>query len=576
MNRRAFLSWSAVGPFAHLLPLKALTEAQAFGQPGAAPRELKADVAIVGGGVGGVACALAAARKGLKVILTEETDWIGGQLTAQAVPPDEHPWIEERGSTRTYRSFRNKVREYYRRHYPLTDQAANDPRLNPGLGTVSKLCHEPRVALAVLLEMLAPYVSAGRVRILQPFLATAAELDRDNVTAVVGRTSAGRTIVLEASYFVDATELGDLLPLAKVEYVTGSESQNDTREPHASPEARPDNHQAFTLCFAMDYEPDRDNTIDPPRNYKMWREYIPQLNPPWPGPLLSWAMSDPRTLKKRELAFDPTGQALKGLNLWTYRRILAQSHFSHDVAFRDICLVNWPQNDYWLGNLFGGGPNDREHYLAARDLSLSLLYWLQTEAPHPDGKKQGWRGLRLRGDVTGTDTGDGLAMAPYVRESRRIRAVFTVTENHIGTEARAKATGKKIGEVTAEPFKDTVGTGSYRIDLHPTSGGDNYVDISSLPFQIPLGALIPIRVENLLPACKNIGTTHITNGCYRLHPVEWSIGEAVGELIAFCLSKKRVPRQVRKDEKLLADFQGQLTHAGCDLHWPEEIAKTPR
>ena len=53
-----------------------------------------------------------------------------------------------------------------------------------------------------------------------------------------------------------------------------------------------------------------------------------------------------------------------------------------------------------------------------------------------------------------------------------------------------------------------------------------YIDISSLPFQVPLGALIPRRVENLLPACKNLGTTHITNGCYRLHPVEWAIGEA--------------------------------------------------
>ncbi|MCS6865370.1 MAG: FAD-dependent oxidoreductase [Gemmataceae bacterium] len=576
MNRRLFLASSLVGPFAHLLPVTALTDAKAFGQQRQVPREWKADLAIIGGGVGGVACALAAARNGLQVILTEETDWIGGQFTAQAVPPDEHPWIEERGSTRTYRTFRNRVRDYYRRHYPLTEAAANDPKLNPGLGTVSKLCHEPKVALAVLLEMLAPYVSARRVRILQPFVAMAAELDRDTVTAILGRTRSDRVMVLEASYFVDATELGDLLPLAKVEHVTGSESQNDTREPHASPEARPHNHQAFTLCFAMDYQPDRDNTIETPRNYKRWREYIPQLNPPWPGPLLSWVMSDPRTLKKRELAFDPTQRAGKGLNLWTYRRILAQSHFADDAGFQDICLVNWPQNDYWLGNLFGGGPDDREHYLAARDLSLSLLYWMQTEAPHPDGKKQGWKGLRLRGDVTGTDESDGLAMAPYIRESRRIRAVFTVTENHIGTEARAKATGKKVGEVTAEPFQDTVGTGSYRIDLHPTSGGDNYVDISSLPFQIPLGALIPIRVENLLPACKNIGTTHITNGCYRLHPVEWSIGEAVGELVAYCLAKKRVPRQVRKDQKLLSDFQARLAQAGCDLHWPEEIAKIPR
>jgi hypothetical protein len=88
--------------------------------------------------------------------------------------------------------------------------------------------------------------------------------------------------------------------------------------------------------------------------------------------------------------------------------------------------------------------------------------------------------------------------------------------------------------------------------------------------------LIPRRVENLLPACKNIGTTHITNGCYRLHPVEWSIGEAVGELAAFCISKRRIPRQIRRDAVLLTDFQAKLAKAGMDLDWPEEIAKKVR
>jgi hypothetical protein len=200
---------------------------------------------------------------------------------------------------------------------------------------------------------------------------------------------------------------------------------------------------------------------------------------------------------------------------------------------------------------------------------------MQNDAPRPDGR-HGWRGLRLRGDVTGTEDRDGLAMAPYVRESRRIQALFTVTENHVGVDARANLLKKKPGEFTAEVFPDSVGTGSYRIDLHPSSAGDNYIDVSSLPFQIPLGALIPKRVENLLPACKNIGTTHITNGCYRLHPVEWSVGEVAGELVAFCLAKKRVPRQVRKDAKLLADFQARLARVGVDLEWPEEIAKTVR
>ena len=56
--------------------------------------ERTTDILIVGGGLGGVAAALAVLQLGRSVLLTEETDWLGGQLTAQAVPPDEHPWIE--------------------------------------------------------------------------------------------------------------------------------------------------------------------------------------------------------------------------------------------------------------------------------------------------------------------------------------------------------------------------------------------------------------------------------------------------------------------------------------------------
>ncbi len=132
-----------------------------------------------------------------------------------------------------------------------------------------------------------------------------------------------------------------------------------------------------------------------------------------------------------------------------------------------------------------------------------------------------------------------------------------------------KVTGQKRDEVRAERFADSVGLGSYRIDLHPSSGGDNYIDVSSLPFQIPLGALLPRRVENLLPACKNLGVTHVTNGCYRLHPVEWNVGEAAGALAAFCLQRKEPPRQVRKDRKLLADFQALLRGEGVELEWPK-------
>ncbi len=570
MRRRTFLQGTVAAPTILLGRSAAGPFSAVAADADAAPRtaEMKADVVIAGGGVGGCAAALAAARRGLTVVMTEETDWIGGQLTAQAVPPDESPWVEAFGGTRSYRDFRTRVRDYYRRNYPLTAEARARWNLNPGNGSVSRLCHEPRVALAVLEEMLAPYVSGGRVTILRHHEVTAAEADGDRVRAVTATSlRTGRRTALVAPYFVDATELGDLLPLANVEHVTGAESQKDTGEPHAPAEAQPANMQAFTCCFAIEHREGEDHTIERPREYAFWRDYVPRLTPPWPGRLLSLTTSHPHTCEPRTHEFDP----VKATGLWHYRRIADRRQYVEGTFPGDISLINWPQNDYWLGNLIGVSREESaRHIERAKQLSLSLLYWLQTECPRPDGGT-GWKGLRLRPDIVGTE--DGLAKYPYIRESRRIRAVFTVLEQHVGTDGRAKLTGKPVEELSAEPFADSVGTGSYRIDLHPSSGGDNYIDVSSLPFQIPLGALIPQRVENLLPACKNVGVTHITNGCYRLHPIEWNIGESVGTLVAYCLRRKRLPREVRAKEALLAEYQNALHNDGVELAWPKV---TPR
>jgi hypothetical protein len=560
-TRRAFLGSSA-------LPLLAgaLRPARAAA-PASGAREMAADLVIVGGGFGGCAAALAACRAGLDVILTEETDWIGGQVTAQAVPPDEHPWIESFGCNRSYRRYRDLVRAFYREHYPLTAAARAEAHLNPGGGAVSALCHEPRVGLAVLEQMLAPFVSGRRLRLLTEHVPVSADVAGDRVRAVtVQDLREDRRVTLTAPLCVDATELGDLLPLTGTEYVVGAESRSDTGEESASEVARPEAEQAFTCCFAMDHVPGADHTIPRPAEYGFWRDYVPALRPPWPGRLLSWQMSHPITLAPRTLAFDPAGPVKEGLNLFDYRRIADPSRFVPGTYESGISLVNWPQNDYWLEPLSDRTREERARSVArAKQLSLSLLYWMQTEAPRPDGGA-GWKGLRLREDVVGT--ADGLAKSPYVRESRRILAEFTVKEEHVSTEARLKRTGRPREEVTAEVFPDSVGVGAYRIDLHPTAGGDNYLDVSSLPFQVPLGALLPRRVENLLPACKNVGTTHVTNGCYRLHPVEWAIGEAAGALAAFCKEAGEPPRQVRRDPKRLAAFQDVLRRQGVELEWP--------
>ncbi|MCM2577569.1 FAD-dependent oxidoreductase [Streptomyces meridianus] len=530
--------------------------------------ERRTDVLVVGGGLGGVAAALAVCRRGRSVVLSEPTDWLGGQLTSQAVPPDEHPWIEQFGCTASYRQLRDGIRDYYRSHYPLTEAARGARNLNPGDGRVSKLCHEPRVALAVIESMLAPHRASGRLTVLLGHEPAAAHTDGDTVRAVTLRDAAsGDEITVAADYVLDATETGDLLPLAGAEYVTGAESRDRHGEPHAPDVADPANMQSITVCFAVDHRDGENHVIDRPRDYAFWRDFRPEF---WPGPLLGLTAPDPPTLEPMGRRFVPhpdtataarvaEGKEKGDADLWLFRRILSRDNHRPGAFGSDVTLVNWPLNDYWLGNVIEvDEASAARHLEQARQLSLSVLYWLQTEAPRPDGGT-GFPGVRLRPDVTGTR--DGLAKAAYIRESRRIEAVTTVTENDVSLAVR--------GDRGATPFEDSVGVGSYRIDLHPSTGGDNYIDIPSLPFRIPLGALLPVRMRNLLPAAKNIGTTHITNGCYRLHPVEWNIGEAAGALAAHCLEHRLEPQQVHGEKARLADFRAELVRQGVELAWPE-------
>ncbi len=92
--------------------------------------------------------------------------------------------------------------------------------------------------------------------------------------------------------------------------------------------------QAFTVCFAVDYLPGEDHTIERPDEYGFWRDYVPRMTPPWPGKLLSWSMSNPITLEPRRVTFDPGSGAEPEagvMNLWTYRRIAARSQFARAV-----------------------------------------------------------------------------------------------------------------------------------------------------------------------------------------------------------------------------------------------------
>ena len=76
----------------------------------------------------------------------------------------------------------------------------------------------------------------------------------------------------------------------------------------------------------------------------------------------------------------------------------------------------------------------------------------------------------------------------------------------------------------------------------------------------------------MLAACKNIGVSHIANGAYRLHPVEWNVGEAAGALAAFALARGVAPRNVPGNDDLLRDYQQVLLDRGVPVFWWTDVA----
>jgi len=412
-------------------------------------RDIECEILVVGGGTGGVAAAWAAARSGRSVCLVEETDWIGGQLTAQGVSAlDEHDHIEAFGGTRTYYRLREAIRDHYR---PLA--RAGEADLNPGTCWVTRLAFEPRVALRTLEGFLAPEIEAGRLTIFLRTKAAAAEARDDRVVSVLAvNLEDGRAIRFRPEFVLDATELGDLLPLTGAEHVVGAEAKHETGEPHAQPvEPKPHCVQSFTYTFALERRPAGERHVVPkPEKYEHYRDGQPytlriQVHG---GEIYS---EESGWLDYQVLERAP---GTKGA-LWTYRRLIDRDQF-RDGFPHDISMFNWPGNDYRDMSILDRSPVEVARALQdAKRVSLGFLYWLQTEAPHPGGRP-GFPELRLCPDVMGSM--DGLSKHPYIREARRIKALKTVVEQEVSADHQP---GPR-----AAHFPDSVGIGWYPIDIH--------------------------------------------------------------------------------------------------------------
>ncbi len=509
-------------------------------------------VLVVGGGLGGVAAAEDLARAGVSVILTEPTSHLGGQLTAQGLAtPDENRFVEQDPGTGTrhYRELRDQVRRFYASLPGIAPGRAE----NVGQCWVSRISGEPNVWEQAIRARLATLAGPSGIRqiLLRNQLLDIQRYPGDGRVSYADflDLDTGRITRIGAQFLLDATETGDALPLAAAPWTLGQEAQATYGEPDAPTVAHPEWVQSFTYDFVARWTPQGPQPIiDRPADYDTFRA--------WGQYSLDYEYSDPRGTVAYRMFSKASGA---GGPFWTYRRLIAASSFAANPAYgSDIALINWRGNDYREASPIGK-PSDAQISILrrAKAFAQGFLYWLQTECPRDDGGV-GYPEIQPAGDELG---GDGFAPAPYIRESRRLRAVSPLTENDLIADPA------RPDQSTGTDFADSVGIALYAIDIHPAQGEPPLLK-SVLPYELPLGAFIARSgPSNVLPAALDIGASRLAAASARTHPTEWLCGEVAGHLAAFCLQRGVAPARVRDTPGLLSAFQSQLEADGITTRW---------
>ncbi|MBX2864526.1 MAG: FAD-dependent oxidoreductase [Leptolyngbyaceae cyanobacterium MAG.088] len=525
------------------------------------------DLAVVGGSTAAYSTALTALKLKLNVCLVQPQRMVGGQFTAQALPASDDGDLlrhqadlttvagEEFAISSSQRLFRQRQRQLQ----PVAGRVVDDP----GGSWVGHLSTTPVVAATALQEPLLPYLKSGKL-ILIPYAEPTALLmktptEHRLVNGVVCQdTKTNNTFIVRAKVVVEATDFGDLLEVANLPSRVGQESRSDTGEAILPEEARPQCQQSFTFDVLVERtHAGKGVSIGAPTEYGR----VPWLNlQEFTGEF--WVKKNDGW-KKRDF-FDAFG-------IFRYRRLLRRSLSKNKVLPGDVAVINWgtsghPQrgqccgNDYRSGHLIGLSRTERKQQIKqARIRAQAYIHFLQSNGV-PD--------LKPRGDLTWTN--DGIALEPYIREARRGIALTTIRHEDV-------AASFFPNQARSRTFDDTLGIGQYHyLDLHGNLV-DGHVsprgqDVIALPFTLPAGSLVPVDTDGLILSAKSIGTTHITNAAYRMHPVEWAIGEASGFLGAFCVWTQKQPREIVHDESLLRKLQGFLTRNGIPIVWFDDVS----
>ncbi|MEO1069882.1 MAG: FAD-dependent oxidoreductase, partial [Cyanobacteria bacterium J06638_6] len=470
--------------------------------------QLTADVLVVGGGTGGTAAAIQAARLGAQVLLVSEWPWLGGMLTAAGVTAPDGNELSA-FQTGLWGAFLRELEQ----------------RQSGGLhhGWVSFFTYEPAVGAQIFADWVAALPNLTWRWGHRP---RSVLRSGDRVTGV-----AFDQFSVDAQITIDGTELGDLLALGDVPHRWGWETQAQWQEPSA-PKALDDPSDPLFPAI----------------------EKYPVQSPTWVVVMQDYGETAP--------LIPSTGSQTSFSGAW--EGYGPEQFLNYGRLPNNRFMINWPQqgNDYGIGldRLIESESARYAYWQEAKDHSQQFAHFIQAELGQRYGLAEA-----VFPELESTPGGGGFALYPYYRESRRLIGLATVSERDILPVSEGQVAPLPVN---GEGVVDAIAIGNYPNDHHypgfnmplapkAIRWGGRW---TGTPFTIPYRALIPAHIDGLLACDKNISITHIANGATRLQPVVLGVGQAAGAAAALCLKQACQPRELAVQQ-----LQQALLH---DRHAP--------
>ena len=473
-------------------------------------------IMVVGGTPAGIMAAIAAGRMGSKVILAEYHNHIGGMSTSGLGKSD----VENKETIAgIFKEFTQRVLEYYIEKYGKNSENV-------------KLCregyyYEPSVAEYVLNQMVAEVKTVSLLLNHQIEQVTKAS---NSITGVVFKNrSNGKEVVLEASYYIDATYEGDLFALAGCKYRVGREGKNAFNEKHAGKIFFDYNEMdflegstgewdqkipAYTYRLCLTDDPKNSFILkNPPPGYdrENYLKYFEDLKEGRLGP--------PKIFKEGHGYYPEHFDTM--VRVFSFARI-PNRKFDVNINPRPLGFPFAGENyAYPEANW-----EEREKlFTRHRELALGLLYFVQNDPEVPEEHRKMARQYHLPLDEF-TDNGH-FPWQLYVREARRLKGCYVLTENDVGLLHSAKR--NKV-------FYDSIISGEFSIDSFPVSKEpsadkkvlEGYIGMLEIdPYQVPYRIMFCEEMDNLIvPVAAS--TTHIAYSTIRMEPLWMGIGQAAG------------------------------------------------